>query len=216
MLTSLFFISLVTIASAAGVGGWGAACDDAPSNCSLQFQYCGFGPVGQWASGGQKKCYCMMNTGLPQDARCCYVIAGYTTSAMAEGNCTQWWQQCQTNGYVKGQCSTTDRQCYNAPDCQLSDEETQSAPLSMPVSSAVALTFAGFLVGLIVAYGVYKCNKVRSKRVIHHQLECSHRSADESQIGDSSPITGARGGPIVNSSSHSHLSVNLVPSNEQV
>jgi len=135
-------------------------------------------PAPSTASRSYNACWCGIGV-----RDCC----GNGNQTVIDAWCTSHGYLCQVNGsYTSvGHCNTVTRLCdINCPAQTI--DELPSVDPEMPISSAVALIFVAFFIGIILSYVVYKFRKSSKKYTEPTQAlsESSHQSAEDSRLGE--------------------------------
>jgi len=212
VLANMIFIALlvaaVSVKSATTFGDltWGKSlcnstdvsgnfgCQFGYDTCSTQATIIAYSPAGYSPPiRSQNSCWCSMTLQSPVGTGkwCCGanpVPAGNTDT---NGN-PSWNVWCANKGVTCasgfGFCNTTSRFCqsYDCPS-GLGVVDSNKEATEMPVSSAVALIFVAFFVGIILSYVVYKFRK--NKRYVQTETaqalsESSRQSAEDSHLGE--------------------------------
>jgi hypothetical protein len=146
------------------------------------------------ANSPNPSCWCQIGT-ESAGKLCCGSGSGNGNNPAPSGYAT-WdaWcyatmlpASCQSPAVWQVSCGSVEHFCKGSCVGQ-SNVEEGSGPLSMPVSSATALIFVAFFVGVILSYVVYKFRKNSKKYVqadsVQALSESSRQSAEDSHLGE--------------------------------
>jgi hypothetical protein len=182
-----------------GTASWGQPCpsgawsvDCAPgynANCSSS------APYPSTATRTYTACWCLI-TEPPQSPPCCgypnndATAVGYGTGSQAWHNYCKAKAPCNNvDPYgAAGYCDPALKQC--SPNCPLGMDVEGSTPAEMPISSAVALIFVAFFIGIVLSYVVYKFRKSNASKKYTQAnsaqvlSESSHKSNEDSRLGE--------------------------------
>jgi len=196
MLVLALLFNLVSAAtSGQGTIGWGNSCWNNVTNqsdvglCYPGYTFCQTdAPSPNTQTRDYTACWCRLgaDSGITNNY-CCGKGANPTSGCPSGLSVCTWNQWCSNKWPGQGVvCNLTNNQCGVIPNGPAMIESAQAAQ-EMPVSSAVALIFVAFFVGIILSYVVYKFRKNMNKKYSQPQQalsESSRQSAEDSHLGE--------------------------------